>query len=558
MRQEIEQAVAEVCKELFGSSVEPVLTRPDVQFGDYATNVALHLSKQLSKNPRDIAQVIAENVKGRTFHIKEVSVAGAGFINFWLTDEALLEVMRTTPAQSLAGKTVVAEYSDPNPFKVLHAGHLYTTITGDAIAKLLENAGANVHRLNYGGDVGLHVGRCMWAILQFLGGEQPEKLESVQPEARLEWLSERYVQGNSAYETNEQSKSEIVAINKRVYEVHSRQDHESPFAQIYWTCRQWSYDGFDRFYEQLQVSKFEKYIPESEVTVLGIETVQKGIAEGVFEKSDGAVVFKGEPYGLHTRVFLNSAGLPTYEAKELGLAASKWQEYHFDLSFIITGNDIIEYMKVVLKALEHFYPEGVERTKHFTHGIVKLPGGVKMSSRKGNILRGVDILEAAHVANKATTGQDNDQTVLAAVKYAFLKQRIGGDIIYDPAESVALEGNSGPYLQYAHARARSILSKAQKVKSRKSKVESLEPGERILVRKIGEYAETVNQAVEELMPHHICTYLYELAQTFNRFYEQNRVINDPRQDLRLSLVKAYSDTLKNGLELLNITAPERM
>ncbi len=562
MKQEIEQAMAKVCKDLFQVDVEPELTRPDEQFGDYATNVALHLAKQLNRNPREVAETIAENVKGSTSHTQDVTVAGPGFINFTLTDDALVALSQTQPAQSLAGKTVVAEYSDPNPFKVLHAGHLYTTVTGDAIAKLLEHAGAAVHRLNYGGDVGLHVGRCMWAILQSLDGEHPEKLETVKPAARLEWLSERYVEGNTAYEENEQSKAEIIDINKRVYEVHAQDDHDSPFAQIYWTCRQWSYDGFDRFYDQLHIDKFEKYVPESTVTPLGIEMVQKGLAEGVFEKSDGAIVFKGEPHGLHTRVFINSNGLPTYEAKDLGLAASKWQEYHFDLSFIITGNDIIEYMKVVMKASEHFCPEGVERTKHFTHGMIKLPGGAKMSSRKGNILRANDILDAAREANKITNGQDNEQTVVAAVKYAFLKQRIGGDIVYDPAESVALEGNSGPYIQYAHARAQSILKKSlvlgPKSLAKDDGLLALDSSERSLVRKIGEYAETVDKAVKELMPHHICTYLYELAQEFNRFYEKNRVINDPRQELRLQLVESYADTLKKGLELLNIPAPERM
>lgn len=268
------------------------------------------------------------------------------------------------------------------------------------------------------------------------------------------------------------------------------------------------------------------------------------------------MVFEGESHGLHTRVFLNSQGLPTYEAKDLGLAALKWQDYHFDLGVIITANDIVEYMKVVLKALESFHPEIVERSKHLTHGVVKLPGGVKMSSRKGNILRAVDILDAAHAANKTLTGQDNEDTVLGAVKYAFLKNRVGGDIIYDPAESVSLEGNSGPYLQYAHARARSILNKVEAGQAQAAT--DLEAGERSLVRKITEYSEVVDKAVAELMPHHICTYLYELAQTFNRFYEHNRVISHERQAQRLSLVRRYADTLQSGLRLLGIVAPDKM
>jgi arginyl-tRNA synthetase len=331
-------------------------------------------------------------------------------------------------------------------------------------------------------------------------------------------------------------------------------DHETPFARIYWTGREWSYAYFNAFYEQLGTT-FERYYPESETAPLGLQMVQEQLTKGVYEKSDGAVIFNGVKYGLHTRVFINSAGLPTYEAKDVGLIMAKWRDYQFDSSVVITGNDIVEYMKVVLKSVEQFRPELSKATVHLTHGQVKLPGGVKMSSRKGNTIRAVDILHLAREANKKLTGQDNENTVLGAVKYAFLKTRMGGDFIYDPEESVSLEGNSGPYLQYAHARACSILAKAV---PKKVAITTLEPAERSLVRKMTEYPEVVNMAVTELMPHHIATYLYELAQTFNRFYEHNRVIDDPRQDIRLQLVEYYASILQKGLKLLGIVAPERM
>jgi arginyl-tRNA synthetase len=562
MKSLLEKQVTEACKQLFDVEIKIELTRPEEQFGDYTTNLALILSKQLSKNPREIAEIIATKLRENiSEYIDSVTIAGPGFINFHLSDKALNDALKKKPEKRLADKVIVAEYSDPNPFKVLHAGHLYTTITGDAIARLLEVAGAKVHRLNYGGDVGLHVGKSMWAIIQTLGGELPDKLEAIDAAKRPEWLSDRYVEGNSAYEQDEKSKAEIVQNNKLVYELHAKNDHESPFAQIYWTCRAWSYDGFGALYDQLQVTQFERYIAESEVTPLGIELVEKGLADGTFTKSDGAVVFAGEEHGLHTRVFLNSNGLPTYEAKELGLAALKWQDFQFDQGIIITANDIVEYMKVVLKALENFYPDIVSRSRHFTHGVIKLPGGEKMSSRKGNIVRAQDILDAADRANQTLNGQNNHETVLGAVKYALLKNRIGGDIIYDPEQSVSLEGNSGPYLQYSHARARSILSKATLADvNTEPFVDDIafEPEERSLVRKITEYIEVFDKAVVELMPHHICTYLYELAQVFNHFYEHNRVIGDKREVVRLMLVKQYADTLQTGLGLLGIAAPDRM
>lgn len=589
--EEIKENLRSTVKALYDIEVDLELTRPDEQFGDFSTNVALQLSKQLGKNPREIAEELAQklrSVQEPSLEITDVSVAGPGFLNLTLSDKALLDSLNVESTRTLEGKTVVAEYSDPNPFKVLHAGHLYTSIVGDAIANLLEHAGGNVHRVNFGGDVGLHVGRTMWAILRELGGENPEGLAAIPEAERSEWMAKQYVVGTNAYEEDEAAKAEIIAINKRVYQLHTDADHDSPFAQIYWTCRQWSYDYFNAFYARIG-SHFEKYYPESQTAPIGLAIVKEQLAKGVFTESDGAVVFMGEPYGLHTRVFINSAGLPTYEAKDVGLSIEKWQDYHPDLSVISTGNDIVEYMKVVMKAIEQFEPELAHVTKHLTHGNVKLAGGVKMSSRKGNFLRAVDVLDVAtEAAKQLSENPVSEELVLAAVKYAFLKNRIGGDIVYDPVESVSLEGNSGPYLQYAHARAKSILAKSSDSRHAEqphlgwARVSAppdlaadvsvtsrgvlklvqddggLEAGERSLVRKLSEYSEVVDRAVAELMPHHICTYLYELAQTFNRFYEHNRVIGDPREAIRLDLVSRYADTLKDGLTLLGITAPERM
>ena len=584
--EEISQLVKGLIQKLFAVDMDVVLTRPEEQFGDYATNVALQLAQKLGRKPPEIADEIAAGLTHES--IAKTEVAGPGFINITLTDTTLIVQTQAMNQKTLQDKVILVEYSDPNPFKPLHAGHLYTTLVGDTIARLIANAGATTHRINYGGDVGLHVGKSMWAIIKHLGGETPEKLQDVGDQPA--WLGERYVEGNNAYEVNETAKQEIIDCNRRVYELHAKNDHDSPFAQIYWTCRQWSYDYFNTLYQQLQVVPFDRFIPESEVTQLGLNTVKEQLQKGVFKESDGAVVFEGEKYGLHTRVFINSQGLPTYETKDVGLSLTKWQDYHFDRSIIITANEQDQYMKVVIKSIEQIEPEAAKRTTHITHGVVKLQGGVKMSSRKGNIITALEIIDAARSAGVATGSKPNEETILAAIKYAFAKNRIGGDIVYDPAESIALEGNSGPYLQYAHARACSILARAsgspripgEQLSSDAQRTnpyvsasvlaahpglhdaaeslnnQSLEPGERTLVRKLSMYAETIEQATAELMPHHVCTYLYELAQEFNRFYEHNQVIGDAREATRIGLVARYIETLKNGLELLGIFAPEQM
>jgi arginyl-tRNA synthetase len=570
MKQELEQAIGEAVAQLYNQAVDVELTRPDSQFGDFATNIALQLSKKLDKNPREIAAELAKEVQGSSSSVKNIDIAGPGFLNLTLTDTALLESLAVQPDKTRTDQIVLVEYSDPNPFKPLHAGHLYTTLVGDTIARLVERAGAQTIRLNFGGDVGLHVGKSMWAIIQRLGGEHPEKLAIIPEAERARWLGDRYVEGTTAYEENDTAKSQIIAANKQVYELHNTNDHESAFAQIYWTCRDWSYNYFKTLYQQLQVVPFARFIPESEVTPLGLTTVRDELAKGVFAESDGAIIYRGdEAKGLHTRVFINSEGIPTYEAKDVGLSLTKWRDYEFDQSIIITANEQSQYMQVVLAAISQFEPEAAARTTHITHGMVKLEGGAKMSSRKGNIISALDILESARNAARESQVNVTDENVLAAVKYAFAKARIGGDIVYNPNESIALEGNSGPYLQYAHARARSILGKAISMNQESSfaataledkriKSHDLETGERLLVRKLAEYTEVVNRAAVELLPSSICTYLYELSQEFNRFYEKNRVIDNDREALRLHIVKTYADTLRDGLNLLGITAPNKM
>jgi arginyl-tRNA synthetase len=272
------------------------------------------------------------------------------------------------------------------------------------------------------------------------------------------------------------------------------------------------------------------------------------------------VIYEGEKVGLHTRVFITSKGLPTYEAKDLGLAELKNRDFpEAARSIIITANEQAEYFKVMLAALAEIDKDLADKTTHMSHGFVSLTTG-KMSSRTGDIYSSSTLLDGVRQETKQQYPQSDvtNDVYLAAVKYAFLKHRLGGDIVYDPGESVSLEGNSGPYIQYAHARAMSILSKAGESREGRVEIDEFEPAERSLARKISEYPEAVAKATEELMPHHICTYLYELAQKFNQFYEQNRVVGHERQGIRVRLIEVYADVLKSGLSLLNIVAPNRM
>ena len=559
--EQLQQDIKTLVEAEFALQLEPKLTIPEQQFGDVSCNIALQIAGQLGRSPKDIAEQLQPHITALDA-VESVSIAGPGFLNVRLTQKKLLELGDSLPEQVWAGKTVICEYSDPNPFKVLHAGHLYTTLVGDAVANLFAVAGANVVRANFGGDVGLHVAKAMWGIMREIGEQDAEMaLLTIDKDQRPNWVSARYVEGNTAYEEDESAKAEIVELNKKVYELHKNKDIselQDNFAKAYWICRKWSYDGFEALYDRLGVHQFDVYYPESITAELGIKAAREAQDRGVLVESDGAVVFKGEELGLHTRVFINSNGLPTYESKDLGLALKKWQDFGFDHSVMITGNDIVEYMKVIKAVVRTFAPEISDRTQHITHGMIKLAGGKKMSSRKGNVLLAQEVIDVAEEANKTATGKEDMSVVLGAIKWAFLKNRIGGDIIYDPEESVSIVGNSGPYLQYAHARACSILRKAEgKVVGALEEV-TFDDAERSLLRKLSQYVGAVDQAVTESAPHIICTYLYELAQSFNSFYEHNRVIDDEREAVRLSLVSRYKNTLAKGLAILGIHAPEQM
>ena len=609
---------------------------PEGTGADFATNVAMRLAKPVRKAPREVAEDLRRELAA-SGELKgvEVTVAGPGFLNFRLglaelkrqADEVVsrLGAGWTEPesaagagaagnlraveglVQDYAGKMVVAEFSDPNPFKVLHVGHLYTSVVGEAISRLLECAGAKVARANFGGDVGLHVGKTLWAVRE--RGYQPEDLT-------IERIAECYVEGTRAYEENEAAKAEITRLNKAIYAIAERGEDEAAeaegevagavsadeaeladdkeLARLYWRGRELSYEYFKEFYARIGV-KFDKFYPESTVAGRGLKEVREHLGT-VYEESDGAVVYRGDKVGLHTRVFINREGVPTYEAKDVGLLFTKWDDWEFDESVVITGNEQKDYMRVVLASVREYAPELVARTQHLTHGLVKLAGNVKMSSRKGNFIKAVDVLDGVEELlrregrAKSEEGPETSvegqkdrwervdpRLVLAAVKYAFLRYKMGGDIIFDPQESVSMTGNSGVYLLYSAVRAKKILAKVEgggEILSKKvvqkegnrglsKKVVQENPAEtaefeRKLYKKIVQYGEVLPVAIREKAPHKICTYLYELAQEFSRFYEAVPVAGSAREQERTELVRADLAVMQHGLGLLGIEIPEEM
>lgn len=554
MNHSLQTTIAEIIKELFDVEMTPELSRPEPQFGDLATNVAMQLVKQVDKKPRDIAEELV-TVLRRDESVMSAEVAGPGFINLRVTDVALSHAL-LQPVQNISGRgqIIVIETNNPNPFKDLHIGHAYNCIVADTVANLLEASGAKVHRVSYHGDVGLHVGKSMWSILRWINGDV-SKLDTIEAAERPAFMSRHYIEGSEGYDMGAENRAQIEALARESFS-----PADPVFRRVYDICKKWSFDYITETVAHLGSKQVEKKYLESEADALGVSTVRDNIGD-VFAESDGAVVFAGEAFGLHTRVFISSRGTGLYEARDLGLMQMKQQDFHPAKSYIVTAEEQREYFKVVIKAAELALPELNGVTHNISTGTVKLSSG-KMSSRSGHVLNiewlfdQLKIALAARSAGQQGASEDTS-TLIGALRYSMLRPRIGGDVIFDIESALSIEGNSGPYLQYAHARARSIIAKSERSPDLGDDV-VFDVYERALALKISEFDDVLSLAIVELHPHHVCNYLYELAQTFNRFYEKARIVGDERETLRLWLVEAYADRLKRGLTLMGIPAPERL
>lgn len=512
-------------------------------------------ASQLGRNPAELATQLSQELSlDQIAKIEAVS----GFVNIWI-DSAIMAGRLLNEAaggnyghnESMGSEVVLIEHTDANPFKQLHIGHVYSNTIGESIARLHEAAGAEVHRLSYHGDVGPHIARSIYGLNQLLGGKAMDTV----PEAdRVKFLGEAYALGAKAYKESDEAKAKIDSINQQIYA-----QNNDEVQQQYELGKSWSFAYFQSVYDRLG-SEFEKQYLESQTAEQGLKLVQEHTGK-VYEESDGAVIFRGEDFGLHTRVFITQQGLPTYETKDLGLAMAKQEDFpNSTKSIVITGREQQDYFAVMLKSLEQFAPEIAGKTRHLAHGLVRLPSG-KMSSRTGDVISAEQLFESVTAAIQARSPESPaiEDNMLGAIKYTFLKQNIGANIIFDIDESVSLEGQTGPYIQYALVRINSVI---ESVSSEQSGADGYDwQAEHELLRQVAIFPEMVEEAVSSLAPHVIAQYGYALAKDFNRYYESVSIKatqDDKLRGDRLKLLMAVQNTLRQCLSLLNIPTPEKM
>ncbi len=572
-------------------------------------------------------------------------------------------VSRNSKLETRNSKKIMVEFAHPNTHKAFHIGHLRNITTGESIIRLLESQGYEVIRANYQGDVGMHIAKALYALLRLspykddvmkhLEGDRQAKarhgsfqVSQEKARDRVDFLGKAYAAGSKTFEDDPKAVEEIKDINYLIYAAVQRFNKERGIKpsstdymqfvkgrsvevdrvyELWKETRGWSLDYFENIYKRVG-SHYDRLYFESEC-LEGVDLAKEAVKGGVLKESDGAIIFDGKPYGLDTRVFVNSLGLPTYEGKELALSTKEMSEFgKLDRLIHVVGPEQASFFKTTFKAEELLGIVGPNVQHHLIYGWVKLKHG-KMSSRSGNVVLGEWLLDEAkksiykilersesessdsalhppgerrsHLEGGEKGGEKNKEEIaekaaVAAVKYAFLKVGTTSEIAFDLKESVNFQGDSGPYLQYTYARARSVLRKAQSSKL-KAQIDwslvighwSLNVEERSLARLILYFPDVVAAAAESFSPNTLCTYLFELAQAFNLFYAKHSILggsevqsvkgkvknkkqdardsttehsslSTPDSSFRLAMTSAVAQVLKNGLFLLSIETLEHM
>ena len=538
-----------------------VPARPE--FGDLAF-ACFEFAKVEKRSPNEIAENLVKKIKlPKNSFISKIEARG-GYVNFFfdytkVSEIVLKEILTKKEKYGQSdmgkGKRILVEFAHPNTHKGLHIGHFRNICLGESLCKLLEFTGHKVFRVNYQGDVGPHIAKALWAFINLHGCKLPKEKES----SKAEWLGELYAETEKRIE-DEKVASEVAEINKKLYE------GDKEIEKFWKETRKWSLDYFGEIYKELG-TKFDRFYFESEVGEKGLKISEEIAKKGISKESDGAIIVDLEKYGLGIFVLVSKDKTPLYPAKDLELAELQFKEFKFDRCIHVVSTEQNLYFKQLFKTLELMKSPVTNKKYHLSYELVTLKEG-KMASRLGNVilykkLRD-EVIEKILEEMKDRGMEDKDKIAksvgIGAMKYAMLKVSPEKVIFFDWEEALKLEGNTGPYLQYAFTRCSGILRKSKKWKA-VYKVKELNEYETVLVKNLSRFSQMIEQSSNELKPNHVCNYVYELATAFNNFYEKCSVIKAESEQLRnfrLTLVEATRTILKIALNLIGIEALEKM
>lgn len=502
-----------------------------------------------SNNPKEFSEDLVGklNKLNESDLISDIKAIGP-YVNFFVNEELfykkLLNEIRTKKEKygSLENKNkkIMIEFSQPNTHKGFHIGHLRGTSLGDSLRRILEFNGYDVIAVNYPGDIGAHVAKCLWCYLKFYKGKEPKQNKG-------KWLGEIYAEADKLLKENEDYKKEYEEILKKLYSGELNEEWKK--------TRDWSLKEFENIYKELDVS-FKKCYFESEEEKRGEKYIEKAMKENIAEKSDGAIIFNLEKYGLGVLVALRSNKIPLYPYKDIPLAYHKFQDFDLDESIYVVAEEQNLYFQQLFKVLDLLGFKG--KNNHVSFGLVKLKQG-KMSSRKGNVILYEDLRDTA-IEKVLEKMENKDKKIakkiaLGALKFTMLKRDPIKQVVFDWNEALNFEGNTGPYLQYSHARACSILENKE---VKKINDFNFNEKEKQILSMMSEFRHVVKRSGQDYAPNIILQYLLDLSASFNDFYHSCRVIGSDNEDQRLLIVDSFRIVVSNGLKLLGIEPIEKM
>ena len=573
------------------SSIPLQETRRDFS-GDY-TLVVFPFVKQARKSPEAVANEIGDHVKEHHPEISAFNVV-KGFLNFEVADGYWLRFVAERAGDARFGlaevpadaSPVVVEYSSPNTNKPLHLGHIRNNLLGWSVSRLIEAAGANVKKVNLVNDRGIHICKSMLAWLRYGNGETPES--SGMKGDHL--VGKYYVEFDKHYKDEvkqlmesgveeEQAKKEAPLMVEAQQMLKRWEDGDKEVRDLWEKMNGWVYAGFDETYRRLGVG-FDKVYYESQTYLLGKELVQKGLDMGVlFRKEDGSVWCDLTADGLDQKLLLRRDGTSVYMTQDLGTALLRHNEFGAERLIYVVGNEQDYHFKVLKLVLGKLGFDWADKVYHLSYGMVELPNG-KMKSREGTVVDADDLIdEMERTAEEMSRdhGKNDDLSpeeqkrlyhmlALGALKYFILKVDPTKNMLFNPAESIDFNGNTGPFIQYTHARIRSIVRKAEEGGLKTGfelQDEGLQLGEkeRGVVKTLFALPATVKSAAAAYSPAMVANYAYELAKAFNSFYQDTPILREENQNLRrfrVTLCAFVATALKNTMDILGIEVPERM
>ncbi|QKJ29481.1 arginine--tRNA ligase [Mucilaginibacter mali] len=582
-------ATLKAVKHLYQANLNPAdvsLQQTRKEFEGQVTIVTFPYTKLSRKSPEQTGTEIGEYLQSNLAEVSGFNVI-KGFLNLSISDAYWLNLFynHILPGDGIAaepnGKKVMVEYSSPNTNKPLHLGHVRNNLLGYSVASILAAAGYEVVKTNLVNDRGIHICKSMLAWQLFGNGETPEsagmkgdhlvgKYYVVFDKEYKKQIDELKAAG----QTEEEAKKNAPLIKEAQQMLQKWEAGDKEVISLWQTMNGWVYAGFDKTYKALGVD-FDKFYYESNTYLLGKDIIDEGLAAGVFfKKEDGSVWIDLTADGLDQKLVLRADGTSVYITQDLGTAQLKYNDFHMDESIYVVGNEQDYHFKVLFLILEKLGKSWAKGLYHLSYGMVDLPSG-KMKSREGTVVDADDLIremeetakEHTEALGKVDGFEDTEKLELyhtigmGALKYFLLKVDPKKRLLFDPNESVDFQGHTGPFIQYTHARIRSVISRAPLQLDDIVPLTGLDPIERDLIITLGQYPETLQAAAAGHNPAVVANYVYELAKAFNKFYHEKSILQAESDDLkrfRLQLASASANIIKAGMGLLGIAVPERM